>query len=203
MKLCFSLLSGLLCVWLLSFPCQAQTPEQAVYDIQTALETADLSLFEQRVDIEAIVGSGVELFLDRLARGEAPATLPPALQLLGTALTTANTRDTLQRMLQRELCRFIREGVKSGRFGGKTDTTAPADIRGSLLATISQGRKEISRISAAQPDGNGKRISFWVTDHGNGQSYPVTAHLDNQMGWYLSRIDNMPALLDRLMREAQ
>lgn len=203
MKWCYGVLfSSLLCVSLLSFPCRAQTPEEAVSAVQTALDTADLSLFEQHVDIEALVDNGVSLFLERLAGGESAAVLPPALQLLATALNNPNMRSSLQQILQREVCRFIREGVSSGRFGGRTDTGTAAGIRGTLLASLSQGRKEISHIGTARPDGSGKCISFRVTDYGNGESYPVTAHLEYQMDWFISRINNMPVLLDRLMREA-
>lgn len=203
MKWCYGVLfSSLLCVSLLSFPCRAQTPEEAVSAVQTALDTADLSLFERHVDIEGIVDNGVSLFLERLARGESVAVLPPALQLLATALNNPETRRSLQNMLQREVCRFIREGVRSGRFGGRTDTGTASGIRGTLLANLSQGRKEISHIGTALPDGSGKCISFRVTDYGNGENYPVIAHLDNQTDWFISRINNMPVLLDRLMREA-
>lgn len=197
------------------FLAAAETPEFAVTEIQTALDQGDLPRFERRADVDALCGQGAAIFIDMLRKAgeKESASLPPVLALLGSAAQKPETAVTLRAMLAGEAAAFVRDGVESGRFGGKTDGKTAGNGRGMLaplFADVSTGRKSLRVTGKAVPAKGAKggaaqavELPVAVKDKGNGREYPVRLRLEKTEGlWKVTRIADLPEIAGTLWKEA-
>lgn len=201
--LCCSLLLG----GMVTSPAYADetTPEQALRDLQKALDTADAALLDKCVDVETVLGQAVDVFLRDIQSEDAKASLPPMLAMLLSPLSSSDTaKNAIRSTLQREASEFVRYGVRSGNFAGKPrETTPPAGLLAPAFADASLGRKELRSIGSTTRQGDVAVIPFSVLDHGNGNSYAVQAELHRKEGrWRIVGLANMPALVQQVRTEA-
>ena len=202
---------------------RAERPETAVAAIQTALDQADLALFEQRVDVDALIDEGSAVFMSKLLKAGETGELPPALALLATAAGTPQGALAMRGMLAGEAAAFVRDGVASGRFGGgKAGKGSAGKSRGllaPLFANASTGRKHLRAVGRALPvtsAGDVVELPVAIRDEGNGREYRLRLRLeqysDSPAGasptttvspyWKVTGIADLPAIADQIWEEA-
>lgn len=199
-----------------------ERPEAAVAAIQTALEQADLAAFEQRVDVDALIAEGSAVFMDKLLKAGGEGALPPVLSLLATAAGTPQGASALRGMLADEAAAFVRDGVASGRFGGKEASSAgrARGLLAPLFAEASTGRKSLrvaGRALSVAGAGDAVEVPVAIRDEGNGREYRVRLRLEQRSPersagasaapaastfWKVTRIADLPAIADRIWNEA-
>lgn len=184
----------------------AQSPAQALDAVQHALDTGDVALFEQHVDMDAIVGAAVDFFLADAQSPEGKARLSPVVAMVISSVSSSeDAQQGLRSLIGREARNFIVYGVQSGNFAGQSRANVPPPdgLLAPLFADASLGRKEIQRKTAPLADGKDALISFSVHDYGNGRSYPVTGRMRMvNAQWRLVQVENLPDLADQLRRES-
>lgn len=198
-----------------AFPVAAASggsPEEAVMDIQKAIDRADLNLFEQRVDVEALAAQGSDMFVSMLAeRGS--AGLPPVVALLANTARSPDAAFLIRQMLANEAAAFVRDGVASGRFGGRRgDPRQPSrGLLSPLFADVSTARKVLSvagkarRIDEQDNTGHAVELPVRVRDDGSRKSYGLRLRLERDStaaeGWKVVRIADLPEIADRIWKE--
>ncbi len=197
----------LFCIFLL-MPSQAnagQDPVQTIIDLQTALNNADEKLFEKSVNMQSLVGQCVDVFMEDASK-EGQQTMPPVLALiLSAANMNKDARDTLRDALITEVSEFVRYGVRSGAYAGKSvEAAPPGGILAPFLANASMGRKEITHIGEAIAESGAMYVTFAVKDHENGNIYPVEAWLraDDGSNWQIIGLRNVRTISRMLQGEA-
>lgn len=182
-----------------------ESPAKAVENVQSALDTGDITLFEQHVDMDALVRGGVEYFLDDAKNGDG-SQLPPVLaMIMSTVGQTETGKMSLHSLVVSEARNFVVYGVQSGNFAGSNlgNVPPPEGLLAPLFAEASLGRKEIRQARAPKMRGSDCLISFVVYDYGNGRSYPVTGLWQVVKGhWRMVKVENFPALIAQIRREA-
>ncbi len=180
------------------------SPVQTIADIQTALDTANQKLFDASVDMDSLVGQCVDIILEDATK-ENQQTIPPFLaMILSAASMSEGAKSVLRANLITEVGEFIRYGVRSGAYAGKTvETTAPGGILAPFLANASMGRKEITRIGKAIPESGAVYVTFVIKDHENGRLYPVEAWLRMDAGnWKVIGLRNVRTLTRMIQEES-
>ncbi len=203
--LCFFLAVNMfLCTHSASVAHAGSSPVQTIHDIQQALDTGDQAFFDASVNMESLVGQCVDIFIEDSNKSD-QKTLPPMLALMLSTVTQNETaRKTLRDTLVGEASSFVRYGVRSGAFGGKTiETEKPGGLLSTLFADASMGRKELTNIGQPVEESGAVYIPFTLKDHGNGQSYPIEAWLRQENGsWRVIGLRNVRTLV-RLIRGEQ
>lgn len=210
------LVCGLLClstawnVWAAeaveTAPGRASHAAQALNAVQHAIDSGDVPLFQRHVDVDAIVAAAVDYFLRDAETPEGKARLSPVVAMIISSVgSSEDAQKTLRALVGREARNFVVYGVQSGNFAGtQRDNVPPPDgLLAPLFADASMGRKEIQNVGAPRVAGEDTLITFHVHDYGNGRSYPVTGRMrlvDKQ--WRLVHVENLPALAEKLRREA-
>ena len=197
------LLLTLVLILLVFSPAGAADPlASSLSEIQTAVDTGDLPLFERRVDLPALLDQASTRFVAALS-GKAEQ-LPPALALMAATANSPESRKALAALLAKELGDFVRYGVSSGHFAGKAATASPPGLIAPLLREASLGRKELSLVGTSAPDPKGgRRAQLKIRDHGNDRVYRVDVRFVQQYGgWKAVEIRNLPALMEKIQREA-
>ncbi|MEG2173223.1 MAG: hypothetical protein RRY29_08160 [Desulfovibrionaceae bacterium] len=180
--------------------------------IQQAIDIGDVALFEDHVDIDALVAAAVDYFLQDAQSPEGAARLSPVVAMIISSVgTSADAQKTLRGLMGREARNFVVYGVQSGHFAGekRENVRPPEGLLAPLFADASLGRKEIRDKGAPRPasgaGGAGQDIfiAFSVYDYGNGRSYPVTGRMRLvNAHWKLVGVENLPVLVEQLRREA-
>ena len=201
-RLCCSLLALLL----LSSPAAAgQTPEAALTDIQKAIDTHDIKLFEQRVAIDALVTQGAETLVSVLRQSASVETsgLPPMLALMVASVQDPGMAKQITNLLVSEVGTFTRSGVSSGFFAGKKTGAKPQGLLAPLLSDASTGRKELRARGKSKRMDGGALLPVTIHDFGNGRDYKADLFLTpSGESWQVTRIANMNALVSRLKKES-
>ncbi len=182
-----------------------QDAVQTIKDIQSALDNANQELFDASVDMESLVGQCLDVFMEDASK-EGQQTIPPVLALiLSAANMSKEAKETLRSTLITEVGEFIRYGVRSGAYAGKSVQAAPpGGILAPFLAKTSMGRKEISHIGPAIAESGAEYVTFILKDHENGKSYPVEAWLRPVNGqWKVIGIRNVRTLTRMLQDESE
>lgn len=182
------------------------SPAQALENIQSALDTGDIALFERHVDIDALVGLGVDYFLREAQKPEGRERLSPVIAMvLSSVGDSPEGQKRLHSMVGGEARNFVVYGVQSGNFAGSSrpDVPPPSGLLAPLFADASLGRKEIQNPGPVRKAGQDRIIPFTVRDYGNGNMYPVQGRMrvvDN--AWRLVGLENLPTLVEQLRNES-
>ena len=178
-------------------------PIQTIYNIQQALDSADQVLFDASINVDSVVGQCVDVFIDN-AKQVDKKSLPAMFSMMLSAVSKSEAaRKKLHKTLVDEVSTFVRYGVRSGAFAGKEFKAEKlSGLLSSLLANASMGRKEITNIGEAIEESGAMFVSFILHDHGNGQSYPIEAWLQQENGrWRVTGIRNVQTLLSLIQGE--
>lgn len=214
---CAATLLSLLCfmlVWATSARAAAnavapaqESPAKALENVQSALDTGDLVLFDLHVDMDRLVGRGVDYFLAEAQNDKAKSSMPPVLSMILSTVGQSETGKTSFRSLVGgEARNFVVYGVQSGSFAGNklANVPPPEGLLAPLFAEASLGRKEIRQVQSPKMRGSDCLISFVVYDYGNGRSYPVQSLWQVVQGhWRLVQVENLPALITQIRGEAE
>lgn len=165
----------------------------------------DVAAFERLVDLDAILGEALHLFLRETQKPEVARQLPPLLAMLFSQAAAQDSGGVnLRSLLFGEARAFVLNGVASGAFAGASPRQAAQGLLDPLFADASTGRKEIREIGQARRDGRGWLVPFVVHDAGNGEDYSVLGRvspLDN--GCRLTAVENLEELLRRISEESR
>lgn len=185
----------------------ALSPEQTVAAVQEALDKADEARLNELMDVNAIIGQGVDIFLARARTPEGQADLSPFLAMTLSSIESSPQGRVIARgLLQKAAEEFISFGVRSGAFGGKgREAPQSKDMWSSLFEGASLGRKEIQQVGRAVRDGEGVYVPCIVFDHGSQRTYVVEANLrKNASGvWRITAIRNMNDVMDQVRQESK
>ncbi len=180
-------------------------PIQTIKNIQHALDTGDVTLFDASIDMESLLGQCVDVLIaDSNIEGQ--QTIPPVLALiLSTANLNDDARNALRSAIIAEVGAFIRYGVSSGAYAGKKIKSPPPDgILASFLSQSSMGRKEIVRIGQVTKENDAIYVNFVVKDYGNDRYYPVEAWLrQDSEQWKVIGLRNIRTLIRMVQSETE
>lgn len=184
-----------------------QTPEVALETVQRAIDTSDLPLFEQHVDMNALLDQGSSALVARLQKSGNLDTsnLPPMLALMAASVQNPEMAKQIKQLLMQEIGSFARYGISSGMFAGKRDPNAtPKGLLAPLLNDASTGRKTLKVTGKTVRDAASGSATVPVTihDYGNGRDYRVTLRLEPVAdSWQIKKIANIDKLLSRVQKE--
>ncbi len=189
-----------------------ESPEEAVMDIQKALDQADLNLFERRVDVDGLAAQGSDIFVSMLAeRGS--TNLPPVVSLLVNTVNNPEAAVLIRQILAGEAAAFVRDGVASGRFGGRSDDSGPPSrgLLSPLFTGVSTDRKILSvtgrarRVATEDNTGRAVELPVRIRDEGSKKSYGLRLRLergsDIAAGWKVVRIADLPEIANQIWKE--
>lgn len=183
--------------WLVvPLPLQAATPYDTLEQITRALNASDETLFEQSINLDAIIEDGLNSFVAQASGAGAllPAPVVMFLQSLQSPLIAP--------VIISEAKNFVLSGVSSGAFGGGAASGAPTrGILGPLLAGASMAKKEIYSTGDARLTDDGYIIPFTVYDYGNGNFYHVEGLFDPE-SHRLESLVNMDELVRQILEES-
>lgn len=185
-----------------------QTPEAVLKTVQQAIDTNDLPLFEQHVDINALLDQGTSALVARLQKSGNLNTsaLPPMLALMVASVQNPEMAKQIKLLLMQEVGSFARYGISSGMFAGKCDPkAAPKGLLGPLLSDASTGRKELKITGKTLRDtaSGAATVPVTIHDYGNDRDYRVVLRLKPVAdSWQVKEIANMDKILSRIQKEA-
>lgn len=182
----------------------ADAPGRCLAEVGRAIDSADVAAFERQVDVDGILEQALALVVRDMERPGSADRFPPLPALV---LSRAGARDgageAVRGLLKNEARAFILNGVASGAFAGRAPQGGGSGLLAPLFADASLGRKEIRRIGAATPDGEGWLLPFVVHDAGNGRDYAVLGRFSpTENGCRLTSVENLEELFERLRRES-
>lgn len=199
----------LLLLALLLSPCPASaqdSPQSCLADIAQAITRGSMADFETSVDVDGILRVVVDKIFTEAAKPENASQLPPMLSLMFSGAAMMDGGGRVRNMLRSEARAFVRNGIESGAFAGRTPDAAyqSQGLIAPLFADASLGRKEIHAVGKPrQLDGQLWQLPFRVYDAGNGNDYPVLGRFARQNGRVrLVAIDNLDELFAILSAEA-
>lgn len=184
----------------------ADGPYGCLEAVAQAIARGDMEAFEQRVDVDGILETVVDKLFTEARRPENADKLPPMLHLMFSGAALADGGGRVRKMLRGEARAFLRNGIVSGAFAGRTPGRdyRSEGLIAPLFADASMGRKEIHGIGQTRArEGGGWTLPFRVFDAGNGNDYPVVGHFARRDGRVmLVGIDNLNELFARIAAEA-
>lgn len=175
-----------------------------IRSIGDAIDAADAEEFERLVDMEAILNSALDTFIQEASRPENASNLPPMLALLLPQLKAPKGQSPVRDLLLGEARNFVLLGISSGAFAGrKADFSNAPGMLAPLFASASMGRKEITEIGSPHPITNGWIVPFVLYDHDNGNEYPLKGRLEYEgEDLKLKGLENMRQLIYQIGEES-
>ena len=192
---------------MLSFFCTvfaAGTPEQAVRDVQRAIDTKNADRFDQLVDTGRILGAATDLLLAEA--GKADGQLPPMLALMLSSVKDSQALAGLQALIAQEIHAFVRYGILSGNFAGEPDQSVrPGGMLALLFSDVSMGRKELRIAGPSASSGQDQALlPVELKDRGNDNVYPLLLRLRwSSPSWRIVEIVNLPDIWNTIQTEAK
>lgn len=185
-------------------PADAAAPVRCLAEVGRAIDNGDVAAFERQVDVDGILEQALALVARDMERPGSAERYPPLLALVFSQAAARNGGgEAVRGLLKSEARAFILNGVASGAFAGRAPSGGGSGLLAPLFADASLGRKEIRRVGAATPDGEGWRLPFVVHDAGNGQEYAVLGRFSpTENGCRLTSVENLEELFDRIRRES-
>lgn len=193
--------------------CAAETPEQALRQVQRAIDTSDTALLQRYVDLDAVIGGAVDVFVQTLVRQASSKAgqggMAPMLAMMVAGMqdgSDAQAAQAMKMLVTGETRKFVLHGVASGKFAGKP-RKEPVQQDGGLFSPLfegaSTGRKEIRSITDVKRTGDDATAALKVYDFGNEETYPVNVRLvPVGDSWRVREVTNVKQLADRVRREA-
>lgn len=180
----------------------AENPQTAVTEVQRAIDSRDMALFEERTDVNALLQQGVTTFFS-LMNNQSSAALPPVLALMVASASTPQLQDSLRGLLVKEAKSFLRYGIESGHFAGDPRPgSKPSGLMGPLLNDASLGRKELRVTGKARQENGTVRLPAELKDLGNGKTYPLDLRLKQvNSKWRIVELCNINTLTRTLGKE--
>lgn len=95
-------------------------PRQCLVEVGQAIDAADAVAFERLVDVDAILGAALTLFLRDVQKPEVADQLPPLLAVMFSQAASGDAGgNKLRDLLFSEARAFVINGVSSGAFAGR------------------------------------------------------------------------------------
>lgn len=181
----------------------AQDAREHIEEIARAIDAADVEMFTELVDMDAVLNNALDVFVQEVSRPENAKRLPPMLAMILPQLQ-AGGASPLKDLLLGEAKNFVLEGIASGAFAGrKPDLSKNSGLMAPLFAQASMGRKEIRDIGNPVKTSTGWLVPFVIYDHDNEYEYPIRALLEQKEGALkLTRLENMRQLIYQIGEES-
>ncbi len=182
----------------------ANGPLSAITTAQKAIETSNVNLFYEAVDVDSILKKGTAavttVVMQKMQQGELGKVNP----MLALALGSLGSQDTskqemVQLFIGSEVKNFISAGIGGGYFAGKPNGAVSAKAEGftGLLKRVSKDKKELVPGKVLAQEDNAARISATLKDSDAG-SFPLELGLVKTNGqWVINEILNPQALLEK------
>ena len=194
----------LLLLLLPAFPAAGAGPLEAVGNAQKAVDTADTNAFNNAVDVDAVLQSGLNDGLSLLCEQAASGTLSDLDPMLALALAgvAADCRPDnpqvliLRGLVQSEAKSFVASGVGGGWFAGKPNGRVQEDsMHTRLLRDISKGRKELVPGAVVSQHGDTAEISAVLRDAEAG-NFPLRLKVERKTtAWRITEVLNARELV--------
>ncbi|MBO4335461.1 MAG: hypothetical protein J5846_06465 [Desulfovibrio sp.] len=185
----------------------AESASDCLLAVGEALDRADAVLFQRKVDVDALVTQGIDVFVACANDPQMAQAMPPILALvLSQASKKDSTGQAIRSVLTSECRAFLLQGVASGAFAGRPQghSAGQGGMLAPLFANASMGRKEIVAIGNAEREGEGWMVPFTLHDAGNGQNYALEALVKDVQGELkVCQILNLPEIFLQVLHEAQ
>lgn len=195
----------MLAALLLTLPAMAlaSPPDECLKQIGIAIDNGDTAAFEQLVDLDQIMNSGLDMFIADAQKPENSSQLAPMLAILFSQ-AAGQGGQAIRNLLMQEAKSFVLNGVGSGAFAGKSfKGGASQGLLAPLFANASMGRKEVRGIGEPVADDEGWFMPFTVHDYGNDQDYAIVGRFEPaQGGARLVRIENIDQVFNQIKKEA-
>lgn len=189
-----------------ALPCAASGPLDALVKAQQGIDQSDSDLFNQCVDVPAVVGKAADSLLaamrEQVASGNLEAGNLGILLAFAGAAEDAGQSALLKQLLVSEVKSFVATGINGGYFAGTPNESVRAS-RGSLasaLAKMPQGRREIrpGRI-LSEADGQAT-VSATFVDPEAGR-LPLELGMERKDGqWRVVEIRNAQSLFNQAVK---
>lgn len=182
---------------------RAQDARAHVEEIARAIDSADVEMFTELVDMDAILNNALDVFVQEVSRPENAKRVPPMLAMIVQQLK-AGAPSPIKDLLLGEAKNFVLEGIASGAFAGrKPDLSKNPGMMAPLFAQASMGRKEIRDIGEPTRTSNGWIVPFVIYDHDNEYEYPVRALLEYKgTDLKMTGLENMRQLIYQIGEES-
>lgn len=188
----------------------AESPQQAVQQIQQAIDSHDPELFEKYIEVRAIITHGVDSLMEDLNINP-PQKDNLLLEMLSGGLgkySQSPASQPIKELLVEETRKFVLRGIASGSFSGQeaqNKVLPDGGIFALLFADASTARKEFRSIDLISAHADRALVSAQVHDFGSQNSYPVLLNLAKQPQghWQVQQVHNMPELVRMVRLEAE
>lgn len=181
----------------------AMDPQEHITEIGRAIDSGDVEIFTELVDIDAVLNNALDVFVKEASRPENAKHLPPMLALILPRLQVEGA-SPVKALLLGEAKNFVLSGIASGAFAGrKPDLSKNSGLLAPLFAQASMGRKEIRNIGKPSKIDTGWLIPFVIYDYDNENEYPVKAFLEYRgTDLKLTGVENMRQLIYQIGEES-
>lgn len=191
-----------------------ETPEQALKQVQHAVDTSDTALLQRYVDVDGVIGGAVDVFVQTLVRQASSkggqGSVAPMLAMMVAGMQNgadAQAAQAVRSLVTSETRKFVMHGVASGKFAGKPRKDAVQQDGGlfsPLFEGASQGRKEIRSVTNVRRNGDEATASLKIYDFGNEETYPVDVRLvQANETWQVREVTNVKQLVERVRKETK
>jgi hypothetical protein len=176
-------------------------PLSAVAVARQGIEQADVDLFNQAVDVDAVLNRAFNTLNKALREHLAADTGNDAVAVAAffTAATENAAQDGfLRQLVISEMKGFVAAGINGGYFAGKPNglLSPGKGILSALLPKLSQGRKELIPGKVLSQHKDKAVVSATFVDAEAG-SFPLTLALQRRQGnWLVTEVVNAAQLLD-------
>lgn len=195
-------------LWLPLFAEAIQPPKESLIEIQHAIDTKNMYLFEKYVDVTTLLNQGVAYFFQTLRLAPNKANLPPLLFLLSTSAQNPNFVTEMTSFFVKEVSCFVQYGISSGLFAGSKTDIQSSTLLIPLLSEISTGRKELVLPQDIKLSTKNRQlpkkllVPIHIKDYGNHHCYPVVLGMEMQKNiWRVTSIENLGELFRKFDQE--
>ena len=180
----------------------AAKPEACIAMLQNGIDTKDLALVEQHLDIDSVTAKGaVSVFADKDIAKE--AARHPALGLMLALGGNAANNEALISLIASEVREYVEYGVRSGAFAGKPEETQKPyqGLFGKAFRGGAKDRMTFGETKLLRQEGASAIVVTTLTERGKGRAYPLHLRLEQQNAvWRVTEVVNIADFI-RLRKE--
>lgn len=182
----------------------AKSPEASISMLQKAVNTRDMALAEQYLDIDGVTAKAVDVI----------ASDPAALQALGNDIVAATlalamggnekANPLLKNLLQNEAREYVRHGVVSGAFAGTV--AEGASTYGGLFKKAFRGGEKNKIVfgpaTVRKRDGPIALVATNLAQGTKGRVYPLELRLEERDGvWRVVELANIQDFIQKSVKK--
>jgi len=182
----------------------AQKPEASIAMLQQAINTRDLDLAEQYLDIDGVITKIIDILL---TEEDVAKSLNNGVLTIGLALAIsadANTAAAFKEFLQSEAHEYVRHGVVSGAFSGTL--SKDASTYGGLIKKAFRGKGKdniaFGPANVLSREGESALVTTTLTRGDKGRAYSLKLRIERQSGvWRVVELINTRDIIQKAIKK--